>query len=310
MKVLISGGSGFIGTNLTQSLLEHGHEEVRILTRDISNKQSNEQVKYYKWDVEKGEMDMAALMGVDAVINLAGENIADSRWSEEKKDKIYNSRINATNLLHDKLKQLGTRGLPLPKKFVSTSAIGIYGDRSDEELTSDSSISGDFLAEVCQHWESSALRIQNLEIDVKIIRVGIVLSSEGGALAKMLPAFNLGLAGRIGDGHQYMSWIHIRDLCDLYCFLIEHDTEKQVINGVAPNPIENIDFTQTLGRVLHRPTFIPLPEFAAKTIFGEMSQIMLASQKVSCEENKACGFEYSFNFLEAALRDTLKNHSE
>ncbi|MEH0862669.1 TIGR01777 family oxidoreductase [Halobacteriovorax sp. DPLXC-1] len=307
MKVLITGGTGFIGSFLTNSFLEHGYDEVRILTRNLEGKTSTPKVKYFEWDVEKGQMDMAALMGVNAIINLAGENIADGRWTTEKKDRIYNSRINATNLLYEKLKQLQSRGLPLPNKLISTSAIGIYGDRADEELKTDSDASDDFLGQVCRDWEAAAKKVSKLGISVKIIRVGVVLSSEGGALAKMLPAFKMGVAGRIGDGHQYMSWIHIRDLADLYRFLVEHETEKDIIHGVAPNPIENIDFTETLGRVLHRPTFIPLPEIAAKTIFGEMSHVLLDSQKVSCEETKDCGFEYSFNFLEAALRDTLRN---
>lgn len=307
MKVLITGGTGFIGQHLTDSFLKHDYDEIRILTRSIEGKTSTPKVKYYEWDVEEGKLDMAALMGLDAIINLAGENIADGRWSQQKKDLIYNSRIDATNLLYDKLEQLKFRGLALPKKLISTSAIGIYGDRSDEELKTDSKISKDFLGKVCRDWEKSARRHEKLGIDVKIIRVGIVLSSEGGALAKMLPAFKMGIAGRIGDGHQYMSWIHIRDLVDLYRFLVEHETEKDIIHGVAPNPIENSDFTETLGRVLHRPTFIPLPEIAAKTIFGEMSHVLLDSQKVSCEETKECGFEYSFNFLEAALRDTLRH---
>ncbi len=307
MKVLITGGSGFIGSHLTDTLLDHGYEEVRILTRSLAKKTSTPRLKYYKWNIEEGRMDMAALMGCDAIINLAGESISDGRWSEEKKEKIYNSRIKATKLIFEKLKILKQRGLPLPKKFISTSAIGIYGDRGSKELTVESRTGQDFLSKVCRDWENEAIKVETLGVDVKIIRVGIVLSSDGGALAKMLPAFNLGVAGRIGDGSQYMSWIHIKDLCDLYRFLIEHDTEKTIINGVAPNPTQNADFTQTLGEVLHRPTFIPLPKIAAKAIFGEMSQILLASQKVSCEDNKVCGFEYSFNYLEAALRDTLRN---
>lgn len=309
MKVLITGGTGFIGKYLTDSFLENGYDEVRILTRNIIGKTSTPKIKYYEWDVENGKLDMAALMGVNAIINLAGENIADGRWNSEKKARIYDSRINATNLLFEKLKQLQERGLPLPNKFISTSAIGIYGDRADEELSTDSQTSEDFLGQVCRDWESAARQVSKLGIGVKIIRVGVVLSSEGGALAKMLPAFKMGVAGRIGDGHQYMSWIHIRDLVDLYRFLVEHETEKDIIHGVAPNPIENIDFTETLGRVLERPTFIPLPEIAAKTIFGEMSHVLLDSQRVSCAETKECGFEYSFNFLEAALRDTLRNRS-
>lgn len=307
MKVLITGGSGFIGSHLTDTLLDHGYEEVRILTRSLAKKTSTPRLKYYKWNIEEGRMDMAALMGCDAIINLAGESISDGRWSEEKKERIYNSRIKATKLIFEKLKILKQRGLPLPKKFISTSAIGIYGDRGSKELTVESRTGQDFLSKVCRDWENEAIKVETLGVDVKIIRVGIVLSSDGGALAKMLPAFNLGVAGRIGDGSQYMSWIHIKDLCDLYRFLIEHDTEKTIINGVAPNPTQNADFTQTLGEVLHRPTFIPLPKIAAKAIFGEMSQILLASQKVSCEDNKVCGFEYSFNYLEAALRDTLRN---
>lgn len=310
MKVLLTGGSGFIGSNITRSLLENGYDEVRILTRSLEGKKSTQKVKYYEWDLERAHLDMAALMGVDAIINLAGENISDGRWSDEKKEKIYNSRVDATTLLFDKLKQLKQRGLPLPKKVISTSAIGIYGNRGEEELdvTSETSpLQGDedFLACVCRAWEEAAHKISTLDIDVKIIRVGIVLSSEGGSLARMLPAFNLGFAGRIGDGHQYMSWIHVQDLCDLYRFLLEHETEHTIVNGVAPNPIENAHFANTLGKVLNRPTFIPLPKIAAEIIFGEMSHILLDGQKVSCQKNRECGFEYSFKYLEAALRDTV-----
>lgn len=241
-----------------------------------------------------------SLATADAVIHLAGEPVAQ-RWTPEVKEKIRTSRVDGTRRLVEALSSLSRR----PQVLVSASAIGIYGSRGDDLLTENSSPGEGFLAEVCKAWEGESALAESLGIRVAQIRIGVVLGKEGGALAKMLPGFRAGLAGRLGSGQQWMSWIHLEDLVDLLVFALDHATARGPLNGTAPNPVRNIEFTKELARVLHRPALIPAPAFAIKLVLGEMAEVALESQRVLPKATEAAGFGFRFSMLRDALEDLL-----
>ncbi len=301
MKVLVTGATGFVGKVVVRQLLEAG-DQVVVLTRNIPKAALTlgSDCTYYQW-VDTNELpDTAAFDGVDAVINLMGEGIADKRWSEEQKKKIYNSRINGTQKLVEVISQLKVA----PSVFVSTSAVGIYGDRKNEEITEDSKTADDFLAHVCSEWEKEASKVKEYVKRLVFIRVGVVLGHGGGALSKMLPVFKLGAGGPIGSGNQYMSWVHIEDLAGMYIEALKNNSMSGVYNGTAPYPATNKEFSTALGKVLKRPAFAPAPAFAIKLAFGEMSTVLLEGQKVLPTKLKAINFRYRYPTLEMALKET------
>ena len=250
MNVLVSGSSGLVGSALVAALNADGHRVKRLVRAAVRDAEDE-----VGWDPAGGVLDPAGLEGLDAVVHLAGENIASGRWTTAKKARIRDSRVKGTELLCQTLARLDRP----PKTLVSTSAVGYYGDRGDEVLTEDSPPGHGFLAEVCEAWEAATEPAAAKGIRVVRLRIGVVLSPRGGALAKMLPAFKMGLGGRIGNGRQYMSWITLDDLVGVIRFALTNNELSGPVNAVSPNPVTNLEFTKTLGRVLHRPTVLPLP---------------------------------------------------
>ena len=301
MKVVITGATGFVGQVIVKQLLAAG-DEVIVLTRNVARAAISlgSSCRYYQWDDAESLPPLEALEGADGVINLMGESIA-KRWDEQHKKRVYNSRINGTRKLVEAIEKLNHK----PKVLVSTSAIGIYGNRGSEEINESSTLADDFLGKVCKDWENEANKARNHAVRVAIIRVGIVIGKGGGALAQMLPVFKLGGGGPLGSGKQYMSWIHIDDLASMYVEALKNNDIKGVLNGTSPYPVTNAEFTKVLGKVLRRPAFLPAPAFAIKLAFGEMSQILLEGQKVLPVKFKEAKFRFRIPTLEMALKETI-----
>jgi uncharacterized protein (TIGR01777 family) len=296
MKVAVSGATGLIGAALRESFLRDG---VQVLA--LSRRKSVAPLETVTWDVENGRFDASALEGVDAVVHLAGESIAQ-RWSESRKKAIRGSRVEGTRLLVEGLKSLKNR----PKVLVSSSAIGFYGNRDDEVLDESSPPGTGFLPETCQAWERAAMEAMGLGVRTAVVRTGIVLSTRGGALGKMLLPFRMGLGGPVGSGRQWMSWIHIDDLVGAIRFTLEKEDVMAAVNGTAPNPVTNQEFTRALGRALSRPAFLPAPALGMKLIFGEMSELLLEGQRVIPRKLAANGFKFRHPELLGALEDVLE----
>lgn len=301
MKVLITGATGFVGQRVVKQLLQEGHQVV-VLSRNVAKGalKLGSKCEYFQWIDTKSLPPLEAFKGVDGVVNLMGESIGEKRWSEEQKKEIYDSRIISTRQLVLAIEKLSEK----PKVFVSASAVGIYGNRGDEEITEASSVGNDFLAQVCKDWEAEAFKAREDGLRVVIIRTGVVLGRGGGALKKMLPVFKLGAGGPLGPGEQYMSWVHVDDLASMYVEALKNSSIEDVYNGTAPYPAKNKEFTYALGKALHRPVFMPVPTFGLKLLFGEMSQILLEGQKVIPSKFKMNNFRYKYPTLEMALKET------
>jgi uncharacterized protein (TIGR01777 family) len=301
MKVVITGATGFVGQVIVKQLLAAG-DEVIVLTRNVARAAITlgSSCRYYQWNENEELPPLEALEGADGIINLMGESIS-KRWDENQKKKIYNSRIFGTRKLVEAMEKLKKK----PSVFVSTSAIGVYGNRGPEEINEASTVGSDFLAKVCLDWENEANKARNQEARVAIIRVGIVLGHGGGALAQMLPIFKLGGGGPLGSGRQFMSWIHIDDLASMYVEALKNHEIKGVLNGTSPYPVTNAEFTKVLGKVVRRPAFLPAPSFAIKIAFGEMSQILLEGQKVLPVKFKEAKFRFRMPTLEMALKESI-----
>ena len=288
MKIVVTGATGFVGRPLVRRLLAAGHE-VRALSR---NPEAAQQVlpvrcRCFAWDPGTATIDARALAGADVVVHLAGESVAGGRWTMARKGAIRDSRVAGTRNLVSAIQAMGARDRPAA--FISASAIGVYGDRGDASLDEAALPGEGFLAEVCVDWEREVFAATQSGLRVVAIRVGVVLGKGGGALAKMLPPFRLGGGGRLGSGRQWMSWIHLDDLVGLFMMAVERTDVAGVINGVAPEPVTNGDFTRALGTVLRRPTILPAPAFALKLGLGEMAAILLASQRVQARGRTAPG---------------------
>ena len=303
MKVLVTGATGFVGKRVVKQLLDQG-DEVVVLTRNIAKGalELGKNCKYFLWSDTKTLPPEEAFEGVEGVVNLMGEGIADKRWTEEQKKKIYESRITSTSQLIERMKGLSIK----PKVFVSSSAIGIYGNRGNEEITEQSSTVDDFLANVCKDWEASANKAAELGMRVAIIRTGVVIGKNGGALKKMLPIFKLGGGGPVGSGKQYMSWIHVDDIAGMFVFALKDPSVQGIYNGTSPYPATSKDFAKELGKALHRPAFAPAPGFALKLVFGEMSQVLLDGQKVMPVKFKERKFRFRYPTLEMALKESIR----
>lgn len=305
MKILITGATGLVGTKLVEKLMLDGHTDIRVLSRNIEKVKKNIPfpVDAYFWNPDEMKIQDGALEGVDIVFHLAGENIADGRWNSHKKDRILKSRVMSSRLLIDTIEKLETP----PKKFIASSAIGIYGNRHDEILETHSSYGDDFIAKVCLAWEE---QVHSKKIDgmrTHSLRTGIVLSEAGGALKKMLPPFLLGAGGRLGNGKQFMSWIHIDDLINMFLYVMDNDCHQDVYNAVAPNPVSNNEFTKILGRVLKRPTIFPVPGFVLRLIFSQMADILLHGQRVIPSKIVKEGFKFKYPHLDRALYNILQH---
>lgn len=309
MKILITGATGFIGTPLTHALLKKGHS-VSALSRDAVRAKAKlergiepalaSRLETHAWNAESELPSAAALSGIDAVIHLAGESVAGSRWSEAAKKRIRESRTKSTRNLVSSLATLTHK----PTVFVGASAIGFYGDQKEKALTEDSPLGSGFLASVCQDWETEAAKV---DCGRKVtIRIGLVLGPNGGALEKMLPVFKLGGGGKLGHGDQWMSWIALDDLVTMFVTAIENPKWQGIYNGTAPEPVRNSEFTTTLGKVLHRPTVFAVPSFALRLTFGEMAdETLLASQKILPKRVRETGFHFQYPDLKSALENSL-----
>jgi uncharacterized protein (TIGR01777 family) len=301
MKILIGGSHGLVGTALIKSLETDGHEIFRLVRHAPTSKTEVE------WSPDRYSIALARIEGFDAVVNLAGESIAEGRWTDDKKRRIRESRVKGTKLLGDALANLAVP----PKTLVCASAIGYYGNRGDELLTETSAPGEGFLAKVCTEWEDATALAREKGIRVVNARFGVILDTNGGALKKMLPPFRMGVGGKIGSGKQWMSWIALYDVIGALNFALTNDSLRGPVNFVAPVPVTNADFTKTLGKVLSRPTVLPIPAFAIKLLFGEMGEaLLLGGQRVAPERLVTEGYEFSYPQLEQALAHILeKPHS-
>ncbi|MBY0507699.1 MAG: TIGR01777 family oxidoreductase [Bryobacteraceae bacterium] len=301
MRIVVTGATGFIGQSLVQRLAADGHD-VQILIRKPRTGLPP-QIPYAIWDAQQNDPPLAALEGAEAVIHLAGEPVAQ-RWTAQVKRGIRASRAGGTQRLISALSQLSR----YPRVLISGSAIGYYGSRGDEILTEASGPGKGFLAEVCEEWESAANLGLALNMRVVRLRTGLVLGREGGALSRMLPAFRAGLGGRLGSGEQWMSWIHLQDLISLIVHALTNDKLSGAVNGVAPGPVRNSDFTQALARELRRPAIFPAPMFLLRLLFGEMAHEALeCSQRVMPAVAEKAGFDFRYTELGPALRDLLRS---
>ncbi|HEX8196979.1 MAG TPA: TIGR01777 family oxidoreductase [Pyrinomonadaceae bacterium] len=299
MKILVSGATGLVGRHLVPFLRENGHE-VFSLVRQAPNNEHEIQ-----WNAEKGieASELKKIENFDAIVHLAGAGIADERWTKERKRIIRDSRVVGTRVLIDSLQKLENP----PRAFVSASAIGYYGDRKDDILNEDSPPGKDFLSVVGVEWEAEANKAADFGARVVRLRIGIVLSTEGGALKEMLTPFKMGVGGAVGKGQQFVSWIHLRDLIGVIQFALENENLNGAVNATAPNPVRNAEFAEKLGVALHRPSLVPVPAFALRLMFGELADaLLLSSARVLPEKLLANNFQFEFERIEDALRDLLK----
>jgi len=299
MKIFISGGTGFVGSSLARYFLAKGHNVIATGTSSAHTSIGHENFRYISADTtEKGPWQ-DSLKDVDALINLAGRTIF-SRWSERYKRQIYNSRILTTHNL--------VEAMPDDKEVVlcSTSAVGYYGDRAEEILNEEALPGDDFLAKVSIDWEKEAFLAEKKGARVAVMRFGVVLGKNGGALAKMIPAFKSFAGGPIGSGKQWFPWIHLEDLISAVMFIIENQDIKGPVNFCAPNPVRNRDFAKALGRILGRPSFMKVPSFMIRTLMGEMGTIVMSSQRVVPDRLLKNGFEFQYPDVEKALDNLIK----
>jgi len=303
MKSVVTGATGFVGPRLLELL-----DQPLVLSRDAAGAQrklNRYGVRTAAWNLMAEPAPADALEGAEVVFHLAGEPVAGKRWSAAQKTAIRESRVVGTRNLVAGLAKTKHR----PKVLVSASAVGYYGDRGDEILTEQSPPGDDFLAEVCVAWEREALKAVELGIRVVTARIGIVLGKDGGALAKMLFPFKLGLGGPLGNGKMWMPWIHVNDLAALMVHAAETDSIRGPLNAVGPNAVSNKNFTRAFAAALHRPAFLPIPYIGLRVLFGEFAKILFASQRVAPEVAKATGFKFQYPTVEVALTEIFNNQS-
>ena len=299
MKYLITGGSGLIGSEITKILLEK-NENVNWLT---SSKKEKKDVNSFNWNINKNQLDENCFQDVDVIIHLAGAGIADKKWTVERKKELIESRIKSTQLLFEYLKLMKNK----PKTIVCSSAIGIYKNQNDNLLNEESETGSDFLADLTYQWEHAVNKFETIGIRVVKLRIGIVLSKDGGYLKSIAAPVKYGLAAALGTGKMITSWIHISDLTNMFIFAAENEKMNSVYNAVAPNPVTNFEMTKQIARILNRPFFLPnVPAFILKLFFGEMSSVILMSQNISSKKIEEIGFKFKFINLKDALKNIFK----
>jgi uncharacterized protein (TIGR01777 family) len=292
MKIAIAGASGLVGKALTPQLETEGHNLVRLV-------RNSPKVDELEWHPNQDAIDSEKLEGFEAIINLAGENVAEGRWTDDKKKKIHDSRVHGTHLLSEAIAKLTTK----PRCFLCASATGIYGDRGDETLDEQSESGGGFLAGVCREWEKATEPAHRAGVRVVNLRFGPILARAGGMLEKMLTPFKMGLGGKLGSGKQYISWVGIEDAIAAIKLALHDESIRGPLNVVSPRPVTNERFTRALGEVLSRPTVMAMPAFAARLAFGEMAdEMLLVSQKVMPKKLQTAGFQFEYADLETALQ--------
>lgn len=294
MKILVTGGTGFIGRSVCKKLLDSGHHLV-VLTRQSSYRSDRPELSYLSWDASSWQHSIASC---DAIINLAGEPIAEKRWSPRQKLLIRESRIQAVRRIYRTLAVQSRR----PSVVINASAVGYYGPRGDSELSEQSEVGTGFLAKTCQDWEQETQKLEPLNIRVVRLRIGLVLGLGGGALSKMIPPFRLYLGGPLGSGKQWVSWVHRDDVVGLIEWALANDSVRGSINATAPNPVTMKEFCRQLGAVMHRPSWFPVPSFILRVILGEMSELLLTGQRVMPKAALAGGYSFRFAELQSALK--------
>ncbi|HOW70027.1 MAG TPA: TIGR01777 family oxidoreductase [Phycisphaerae bacterium] len=296
-RVLMTGASGLVGSALSACLVAKGQQVVPLVRRP-----PRPGSREIEWDPVQGRIDVDAFQGVDAIVNLAGENIAAGRWTASRKKTILESRLQGTRLLAEAM----TRFEPRPRAFISASAVGYYGHRGEEQVSEDSPAGCGFLAEVCRRWEQATTAARDAGVRVVLLRLGIVLSARGGALARMLTPAKLGLGGPFGSGCQWMSWIGLTDLVRCVEHLLANDVLSGPVNAVSPHPVTNAEFAATLGKVLGRPAILRMPAMAVNLLFGEMGrELLLASTRAEPSRLLSTGFCFAHPDLTSALRAEL-----
>ena len=295
--VIVTGGTGLIGRHLCKKLKEEGYKVAHLSRK--SNTDGD--IPVYSWDPDKNLIDPEAILTADYIIHLAGAGIADKKWTRKRRELISDSRIKTCELLFNKVQESGTK----LKAFISASGIGYYGAVTSEKIFSETDLpSGDFIGEICRQWERSADRFEESGIRTVKIRTGIVLTGKGGALARMTPTVKMGIGSALGNGLQYIPWIHIEDLCNIYLKAIVDSSMTGAYNAVAPEYKTNMEFMQTLARVFEKPFFFPaVPSFLMKILFGKMSVILLNGSRISASKIISAGYRFEFPDLENALKN-------
>jgi uncharacterized protein (TIGR01777 family) len=301
MRVIVTGGSGLIGRVLVDSLAKDGHEVIVLSRNPDAIKNLPGGARAEKWDGKTAQDWGKLVNGAEVIVNLAGATISE-RWSDAQKKLIRESRVNAGKAIVEAVKAAEKK----PRVMIQSSAVGYYGPRGAEEITEESSAGNDFLANVCKDWESSTAELESLSVRRVIIRTGVVLDKHGGALPRMVMPVKMFVGGPLGSGKQYFPWIHLQDEVAAIRWLIDNSNARGVYNLSAPRPLTNKEFTQAIGKVLGRPTFMPVPAFAMRTMFGEMSTLLLDGQREMPMRLVKDGFKFKFTDAEAALRDVLK----
>ncbi len=296
MKYLITGGSGLVGNEITKILLA-SNNEVNWLTNSNKNK---EKVHSFKWNIDKNEIDLQCFKNVETIFHLAGAGVADKKWTPERKKELIDSRIISTKLLYESVKNLAVK----PKVIVAASAIGIYQNDGDKLLDEESEKGNDFLATLTKDWEKEVDEFEKIGVRVVKLRIGIVLSDNGGYLKKVAAPAKFGLASALGNGNMITSWIHITDLANLFIYAANNENMKGEFNAVAPNPITNFEITKQIAKALNKPFFMPnVPSFILKIMFGEMAAVILMSQNISSSKIEQAGFKFEFEDIKNALKN-------
>ncbi len=298
MKILITGGTGFIGRFLTQKLLADGHE-ITLLSRNPRKNKNTPSLDYIAFETVATDENIAKIKAADIVINLAGENIGDKRWTADRKEELITSRVNITRTIVE----LMNRNPKKTQRLISASAVGFYGPHGNATITEENPAGADFLSRVCVAWENEARAFSKAEENLVILRIGVVLHPSLGALTKMALPIKFFIGGKLGRGRQFISWIHIDDLIDLFKFIIDDPQLAGVFNATAPVPVSNAEMTRAIAATLHRPALFPVPGFVLKLILGEQAELVLQGQRVLPARLTGCGFGFKFCDINRALAD-------